>query len=129
MEGNFVLYILGIVILIAWIAVWYVIGKIVNYRFLRQERKNAVSKSKSVILWEVYEKIVPLLPELPYSPKDMVFIGKWVDYIVFDGLSSGDLGKIVFLEIKSGKSGLNKNEKMIRSTIWNKKVEYQEFRI
>jgi len=129
MENKIVLYFLAVVILIAGIAVWYLVGKIVNYRLLRQERKDAVSKSKSVILWEVYEKIVPLLPEIPFSPKDMVFIGKWVDYIVFDGLSSGDLGKIVFLEVKSGKSSLNRNEKMIRSTINSKKVEYQEFRI
>jgi len=129
MENKIVLYFLWIVILIAGIAIWYIVGKIVGYRFLRQERKDAVSKSKSVILWEVYEKIVPLLPEIPFSPKDMVFIGKWVDYIVFDGLSGGDVKKIVFLEVKSGKSWLNKNEKMIRATLGAKKVEYKEFRI
>jgi len=30
-----------------------------------------------------------------------VFLGKGVDYLVLDGLSKGNLSKIVFLEIKS----------------------------
>ncbi len=59
----------------------------------------------------------------------MVFLGKGVDYIVFDGLSDGKLEQIVFLELKSGQSRLSKNEVMIRDAIRNKKVDYQELRL
>jgi predicted Holliday junction resolvase-like endonuclease len=39
-------------------------------------RKDAVHTSRSVILDDVYEKILPSLPGFIYAPKDMVFVGK-----------------------------------------------------
>jgi len=42
-----------------------------------------------------------MLPNFPYHYKDLVFLGKGIDYLVFDGLSEGNLKEIVFLEIKS----------------------------
>ncbi|MDD5770610.1 MAG: Holliday junction resolvase-like protein, partial [Candidatus Gracilibacteria bacterium] len=74
-------------------------------------------------------KVLPFLPNFPYKPRDMTFVGKGIDYIVFDGLSAGDLEKIVFLEVKSGNSTLNKNEKMIRDVVNKVKVEYREYRV
>lgn len=59
-------------------------------RALTQERiirQQAIRGSKNAILGEVYEKILPSLPNFPYNPKDMVFIGKGCDYVIFDGLS------------------------------------------
>ena len=50
-------------------------------------RKATLKGSRNQILGEVYEKILPALPNFPYAPKDMVFIGKGCDYIIFDGLS------------------------------------------
>lgn len=55
----------------------------------------------------------------------MIFVGKGVDYVVFDGLSQGALKKIVFLELKSGASRLGKNELMIRDVVERGKVEYK----
>ena len=59
----------------------------------------------------------------------MVFLGKWCDYIVLDGLSEWNLREIIFLELKSWKSQLNKNEQMIRETLQKKRVRYSEYRI
>lgn len=112
-----------------WLFVWILIWKFIKYRTLKWERAFSIKKSKSVILWEVYEKVLPFLPNFPYKPRDMTFVGKWIDYIVFDGLSEWNLKKIVFLEVKSGTSTLNKNEKMIRNTILENKVEYKEYKI
>lgn len=61
--------------------------------------------------------------------RDMVFIGKWVDYIIFDGLSAGKLDEIVFLEIKSWSSKQNANERMIQQTIEREKVSYEVIRV
>lgn len=92
-------------------------------------RTKAVQWSRSSIFGEVYEKILPALPNFPYAPKDMVFIGKWCDYIIFDWLSEWSLREIIFLELKSGKSILNKNEKAIQSLVDHKRVRFSEYRI
>lgn len=122
-----------LLILIVWILTglffWIIIWKIIKHSVLKNERALSVKKSRSVILWEVYEKVLPFLPNFPYSPKDMTFVWKWIDYIIFDGLSEWDLRKIVFLEVKSGTSKLNGNERMIRDIILQNKVEYKEYKI
>lgn len=58
----------------------------------------------------------------------MTFVGKGIDYIIFDGLSSGNLKEIVFLEIKSGSSNQNNNEKAIENIIKQGKVRYEIMR-
>lgn len=58
----------------------------------------------------------------------MTFVGKGIDYIIFDGLSSGNLKEIIFLEIKSGSSTQNNNEKMIEDIIKKGKVRYEVMR-
>ncbi len=58
----------------------------------------------------------------------MTFIGKGIDYIIFDGLSSGNLKEIIFLEIKSGSSTQNNNEKAIEDIIKKGKVRYEVLR-
>ncbi len=122
-------YIFPILALILWLIFWIIIWKIIKHTELRDQRKASIKKSKSSILWEVYEKVIPLLPNFPYSPKDMVFIGKWIDYLIFNWLSEWELKSIVMLEVKSWKSSLNKNERLIREYLKEKKVIYQEYRI
>lgn len=118
-----------IIWIIFWLFVWILIWKIIKYKTLKDERALSIKKSKSVILWEVYEKVLPFLPNFPYSPRDMTFVGKWIDYIIFDWLNEWNLRKIIFLEVKSGSSKLNINEKMIRNKITENKVEYKEYKI
>lgn len=105
---------------------WMKIISIQNYKTVRQE---AVKGSRNAITGEIYEKILPALPNFPFLPKDMVFVGKWVDYIIFDWLSEWDLREIIFLELKSWKARLNQNEKMIKKILENKKVRFSEIRI
>jgi len=118
-------------IIIIWIIIgliiWYLLSRI--YFWIRWQRKNAVERSKNVLIWQVNEKIAPILPWFPYNYKDLVFIGKWIDYLVFDWLSNWSLREIVFLEIKSGSSGLNRNETMIKKCIENGKIAYDILRI
>jgi len=119
--------------LLLWACIGMIFGvflmKILYLWEKKQLRKTAVQWSKNQILWELYEKVLPALPNFPYSPKDMVFLGKWCDYIIFDGLTEWHLREILFLELKSGKAVLNTNERMIRDTIDRKKVRYTEYRI
>lgn len=110
---------------IIWILVWYLVAKLYFMIKIKKQRSDAVTRSRNVVLGHVHEKIAPLLPNFPYSYKDLVFLGKGVDYLVLDGLSRGNLSKIVFLEIKSWTSTLNRNEQMVRDCIAQKRVSYE----
>lgn len=105
------------------------IMKIFSLHEQRWIRNKAVQGSRNSIFGEVYEKILPALPNFPYAPKDMVFIWKGCDYIIFDGLSEWALREIIFLELKSGKSVLNKNERAIQQMVDHRRVRFSEYRI
>ena len=124
---------MDIVTLIIGIIFGFVIGflwvQIQRMGIEKKIRQDAVRGSRNAITGEIYEKILPSMPNFPYAPKDMVFVGKWTDYIIFDGLSEGDLREIIFLEIKSGKSRLNANEKMIKNILDQKIVRFAEMRV
>ena len=124
---------MDIVTLIIGIIFGFVIGflwvQIQRIGVEKKIRQDAVRGSRNAITGEIYEKILPSMPNFPYAPKDMVFVGKWTDYIIFDGLSDGDLREIIFLEIKSGKSRLNANEKMIKNILDQKIVRFAEMRV
>jgi len=92
-------------------------------------RKDAVTRSRSVLTGQFIEEISPFLPHFPYNPKDLKFLGSPVDFIVFDGISNQELKEVIFLEIKTGNSKLNFNEKKLKEIIDNKKVCYREYRI
>lgn len=118
-----------IIRLILWVTIWislgYLVAKIFFFLKIKNHRKDAVDRSRSVVLWYVNEKISPLLSDFPYNYKDLVFLWKWIDYVVFDWLYEWNLKKIVFLEIKSGQSTLNKNEKMIKNCVDSKNIFYR----
>ena len=82
-----------------------------------------------MITGKVTEHLIPYLPEFRYNPKDARFIGSPVDLIVFDGLDEGDLRKIVFVEVKSGKSTLSKRERLIRDAVEQRRVEWEILRV
>lgn len=88
-------------------------------------RRDAVEKSHAVIKGRVTEHLLPFFPDFGYNPKDARFLGSPVDFIVFDGLDEGELEKIVFIEVKTGKSGaLSPREKMVRRCVGNKSCQY-----
>lgn len=119
-------------IIIGWV-VWYLMSKSISWdtlsRTVKVERRDAIKQSKAVSLWHISEQLAPVMPNFPYHIKDMVFIGKGFDYLVLDWLSEGNLRKIVFLEIKSGRSMQNANERKIQQVINTKLVSYEIMRI
>ena len=114
---------------IVWLIVWFIVAKLTVHSAVKSARSTSVKQARNVILGDVNEKLAPALPGFPYDFKDMVFIWKWIDYLVFDGLASGHLKKIVLLEIKSWQSLLNRNESMVKNTVWAGLVSYEVFRV
>jgi predicted Holliday junction resolvase-like endonuclease len=119
------------------IAIGIVVGAVVALlcvatvkpRYTRQTRKNAIEQSRAVTRGLIYEQLVPYLPEFEFNPKDAQFLGKPVDFVVFDGLDEGDLRRIVFVEVKTGAATLTTRERRVRDTIRRGHVEWTELRV
>ena len=89
-------------------------------------RQDAVKKSEAVIRGKVTEHLIPYFPDFEYNPKDARFLGTPVDFLIFDGLSEGEMNKVVFVEVKSGKTGvLSQREKLVRECIDRGRVSYE----
>ena len=54
-------------------------------RYTRAVRQDAVQRSFAVTAGKVYEQLLPYLPDFPFNPKDVRFLGSPVDFVVFDG--------------------------------------------
>jgi predicted Holliday junction resolvase-like endonuclease len=91
-------------------------------------RRDAVLKSESVTRGKVAEHFVPYLPGFDYDPRDARFLGSAIDFIVFDGLSNGDVRSVIFVEVKTGRSALNSRERRVRDAVRSGRVEWLELR-
>ena len=67
-------------------------------------RKDAIRRSREVIHGKVTEHLIPFFPSFPWNPSDARFLGSPIDFVVFDGLSEGEVREIVLVEVKSGSS-------------------------
>lgn len=92
----------------------------------KEIRKDAIDKSQSVTMGKMTEHMVPYLPGFGFNPTDARFIGSPIDLVVFDGLSDGNVKKIVFVEIKTGVSTLSTRERIVRDAILAKNIEWVE---
>jgi len=92
-------------------------------------RKDAIARSRSVIGGHFSENLAPFLPNFPFLPTECKFLGKPIDLIVFKGMDEKEIGEVVFVEVKSGKSKLNAQERKLKETIEAKRVKWVEYRI
>lgn len=114
--------ILIVLIIFLSIALFFVISKL-NSVSDELSSLTYLKRSQSVRYGQLTEQWIPFSNKFPFLAQDFKFIGKPIDGIVFDE------NKVVFIEFKTNKSSLNKNQKRIKDLIENKKVEWFEFRI
>jgi len=89
-------------------------------------REDAIKRSEAVIQGKVTEHLIPFFPDFKYNPKDARFMGTPVDLVVFDGLSEGEMRKVVFVEVKTGKTvNLSSRERLVRNCVESKNVAYE----
>lgn len=96
---------------------------------LRKAREDAVKRSRSVLGGQFSEQLAPYLPGFKYSPTEVRFIGKPIDYVVFKGMDNKKIDEIVFVEVKSGNAKLNSVERSLKNSIEQGKVKWEEYRI
>ena len=91
-----------------------------------QEQLNKLlsqKKSSEVRTGQIAEHFTPLLKEFKYDRKQARFLASPIDFIIFEE------DEIIFMEVKTGKSQLNKNQRRIRDQIKNKQVRWEVLRI
>jgi len=98
-------------------------------RYTRAVRQDAVQRSLAVTAGKVYEQLLPYLPDFPFNPKDVRFLGSPVDFVVFDGLSDGQVTQVVFVEVKTGGAELSTRERRVRDAVRERRVEWHELRL
>lgn len=92
-------------------------------------RKDSVKKQRAIIKGDISEIIAPWSIESVNSVKELNFLGNPIDFVGFKGLDGdGDID-IKFIEVKSGKSRLNKNQRRIRDAVAAKRIEWVEVRV
>lgn len=93
---------------------------------LKEERKEAIGRSRSVLGGKFTEQMAPYLPEFHYDPTDARFIGSPIDLVVFPGLATGEPTEVVFIEVKTGKSSrLPSRERKVKELIEAGKVRWE----
>ena len=113
---------IGLLVALLYIQQW-------KARYTQVIRQDAVQRSQAVTTGKVHEQLVPYLPEFGFNPKDARFLGSPVDLLVFDGLDDGELRRVVFIEIKTGGSGLTGRERQVRDVVRARQVAWEELRI
>lgn len=100
---------------------------------VRDERRDALERSRSVLKGRVGEQLAPLL-DFPFEPSDARFIGSPVDYVVFDGYTElkdgdGDGVGLVLLDVKTGNSGLTREQRALRDAVESGMVDWVTLRL
>ncbi len=91
-------------------------------------RKDAASKSRSTLTGKITEHFIPYLPDFPYNPQDARFMGAPIDFIVFDGMSEGELKEVILVEVKTNKGSLSKRERQLRDVVNEGRVKWTQVR-
>jgi len=95
----------------------------------KRMRADAIARSKAVVRGKVAEQFVPFTEDFDYNPRDARFLGSPLDYVVFEGLTEGELLRVVFIEVKTGKSRLTARQVSLRDVIDEGLVFYEELRL
>ena len=95
----------------------------------KELRADAIRKSTAVVKGKVAEQLVPFNADFGYNPRNVRFLGSPIDLLVFVGMTEGDLDRVIFIEVKTGKSGLSRRERQLRDVIDAGEVYWEELRI
>ena len=127
--------------LILIITVVYLIRKLINMnsefnRFKTQKdndileaRKDSNKKQRATIKGQISETIAPWSMTVVDSVSELNFLGNPIDFVGFKGLDGKGDVSIKFIEVKSGTSKLNSNQRRVRDAVIAKRIEWVEVRI
>ena len=94
-----------------------------------EARKDSVKKQRATIKGQISETLAPWSMTVVDSVSELNFLGNPIDFIGFKGLDGKGDVDIKFIEVKSGKSKLNQNQKRVKDAVVAKRIEWVETRI
>jgi len=90
--------------------------------FDKYQELDGKKRSGEVKHGQNWEQFVPFAKDFPFTKEKFKFLGQPIDGLSFEE------DKIIFCEIKTGKSKLNNAQKHVKQLVQDKKVEWKEFR-
>ena len=110
----------------------FILGVLIQFlkdsKKIKQERKDAVKRSRAVLTGQFSEQLAPYLPDFPCNPSQVKFLGKPVDFVAFvEDPDTSLVEEILFIEVKTGTSKLTDREQSIKNTIAQHKVKFVEY--
>jgi predicted Holliday junction resolvase-like endonuclease len=94
-----------------------------------EARKDSNKRQRATVKGQITELLAPWSLTTVNSVSELSFLGNPIDFIGFKGLDSDDDVEIKLIEVKSGRSKLNKNQRRIRDAVEAKRIEWVEVRI
>ena len=103
---------------------------------VKNARKKSLDAQRNFVRGQVGEHFTPFMPDFPYNPTACQFLGKPIDYVIFqnvsecvDGLVEISEVQIILADVKTGNSRLTKSQEIIKQAIANGQVYFKEFRL
>lgn len=98
-----------------------------------RERRKEISrgskvKSTAVNIGFILERIAPCMKDFCFEKNDCRSLFDPIDYVIFEGLTrKGNVNKILFVDIKTGKASLTSKQREIRDVVKDKKVIWDTY--
>jgi len=89
--------------------------------------ERATITTTAVNIGKSLEKVLPSMDDFRWKIPDCRFLGDPIDLVTFNGCCQNKIESISFIEVKSGKARLNKNQRRVRDAVQDKKVIYEVF--
>ena len=123
-----------VTLIISSIIIIYLLWKIIQLKWNQREvvelaRKDTSERQRTVIKGQISEVLAPWSIKSVNSVKELSFLGSPIDFVGFKGLDGDGEIDIKLIEVKSGKSRLNKNQRRIRDAVAAKRIEWVEVRV
>lgn len=98
-------------------------------RTVRDQAAESLNRSRAVLKGQIGEQLAPLLPEFPFHPGDVRFVGGVVDLLVFVGYHAGQIDEVVLADVKTGGARLTPIQRQVAQAIEEGRVRFATIRI
>lgn len=89
-------------------------------------------RSRQTLGGRFAEQLAPYFEEFNYDPTEARFLGSPIDFVVFPGMATGELQGIVFVEVKTGASQLDRGQRRLRDLVervGSKEIRFETVRL
>ncbi len=126
-QSDFYWHLLGAAVALLFVReVWW---RIRLRRALREQVQERLDRSRSVLKGQISEQLAPLLPDFPFHPGDVRFLGGVVDLVIFSGYHAGHIDEVILADVKSGGARLTPLQRQVAQAIADGRVRFETIRI